>query len=99
MLDEWVNCQLSVTTTKLLPDPSARVSYCLLTPGDCERKRVTLVVDSLGNRTPTNFRRQHQAAARDPPRREESVSEVAPKLPAMSTLNQEVIPAKPSDYG
>ena len=76
-------------------DNTARVSYCLLTPSDCERKRITLVADSFANRSTANFRRHR--ASDSVARREEG--DGVPKLPDLDSLNQQVFTALPKDFG
>lgn len=95
---DQVNCQLNITSSRLLPHHAARISFCLLTPNDLEKKHVFALVDSVSNRSPANFRRprvmpqsSHRGGERD--------GAGEPKLPAMNVLNQEVLSATPTHYG
>lgn len=88
---EWVNCQLKVTSGRLVPRSEPRIVFCLLTPSDFARNRVSVLVDSVSNRSSRNYRH---------PRNREEEPNQPLKLPDMSLLNQPVITtATPSDYG
>ena len=90
-----------VTSGKLIQQQRStpRITYCLLTPNSFERNRVTVLVDSMANRGPANFRRVREVAAG---KKEEPGSEGAAGLPTlvdMSKLNQSVFKSNPDDYG
>ena len=94
-----VNCQLKVTSGRLITTSSgARIAFCLLTPGDIARNRVTVMVDSVPNRSTLNFRRHVMKEGAAAGRREEGQGDSL-KLPEISLLNQTVITATSRDYG
>ena len=94
-----VNCQLKVTSSRLITTSSgALITFCLLTPTDFDRNRVTTMVDSVSNRSTLNFRRHVMKEGAAAGRREEGQGDSL-KLPEISLLNQTVITTSSRDYG
>ena len=109
---DWVDCQLKVSTGKLIQQQRIppRVTYCLLTPSNFDHNRVTLLVDSMANRGPTNYRRGAAATGGGGGKKEEPFEEEegggggtgqgdSPTLPDVDRLNQLCFKSKPEDYG
>lgn len=91
-IGNWVNCQLSISTKRIVPHPitNKRVSYCLLTPSELERRHSSLMVDSLSRRGSPYTGRRPRSARGNVSRSQESGSEEGIKLPDISKLNLSV---------